>query len=276
MSDEIELKKENTFESIKHQDERGEYWLGRELGSALGYTNWKTFNEVIHRAKFSVKRAGLSVENHFEDILKVNMVGYNNTTPQKVGDIRLTRYACYVIAQNGNPTIKPKVAEAQNYFAVQTRRQELANQYDNDMARLARRQEFSDSDKRLSSSVLEAGVSPRGLAGIKSQGDRVFFGGKSSKDIKKKLGTGSKPWANRAHNVVLAGKTLANEMTAANIENYGISAYQDILHDNNDNNSAVRKTISDQQGAFPEEFPPAEDTEIVKKRVTRRNQDLLE
>jgi len=276
MSDEIELKKEGTFESIKHQDERGEYWLGRELGSALGYTNWKTFNDVIHRAKVSVKGAGLSVENHFEDILKVNMVGYNNTTPQKVSDIRLTRYACYVIAQNGNPTIKPKVAEAQNYFAVQTRRQEIADQYDNDMARLARRQEFSESDKRLSSNVMEAGISPRGLAGIKNQGDKAFFGGKSSRDIKKKFGTGSKPWANRAHNVVLAGKTLANEMTAANIENYGISSYPDILHDNNDNNSAVRKTISEQQGAFPEEFPPAEDTDAVKKRVKRRDQGLIE
>ena len=123
---------------------------------------------------------------------------------------------------------------------------------------------------------MEAGVSPRGLAGIKNEGDKAFFGGTSNKNIKKKFGTGTKPWANRAHNVVLAGKTLANEMTAANIENYGISSYQDILHDNNDNNSAVRKTIGDQQGAYPEEFPPAEDTETVKKRVTRRNQDLIE
>lgn len=212
------------------------------------------------------------MENHFEEVLKVVLVGYNNTTPQDVRDIRLTRYACYIIAQNGNSTVKPKIAEAQSYFAVQTRRQELADQYQNDMARLARRQEFSDSDKRLSSNIMEVGVSPRGLASIKSEGDKSFFGGNSSKKIKSKLGTGNKPWANRAHNVVLAGKTLANEMTAANIENFGISAYKEIL---NDNNTAVRKTIHEQQGAFPEEFPPAEDTDSVKKRIKNRNNKLI-
>lgn len=276
MSSEIEVSKVSIFESIKHEDERGEYWLGRELGEALGYTNWKSFNKVIHRAKISAAKSGFAVDNQFEQVFKVVYVGYNNATPQNVPDVRLTRYACYVIAQNGNPTIKPVVAEAQSYFAVQTRRQEIADQYADDMARLARRQEFSESDKRLSANIMEAGVSPRGLASIKNEGDKSFFGGNSNKQVKEKLGTGGKPWANRAHNVVLAGKTLANEMTAANIENYGITAYPDIMNDNNDNNDAVRKTIHDQQGMYPEEFPPAEDTELIKKRLLRRDQGILE
>lgn len=276
MNSDIRKSGASIFESIKHSDDRGEFWYGRELGDALGYTNWRTFNDVIQRAKVSIKKTGMAVENHFEEVLKVVLVGYGNTTEQKVPDVRLTRYACYIIAQNGNPTIKPLIAEAQSYFAVQTRRREIAAEHEQDMARLARRQEFSESDKRLSSNIMEAGVSNRGLANIKNEGDKVFFGGKSSKKVKEILGTGNKPWANKASNVVLAGKTLANEMTAANIENYGITSYGDVLNDNNDNNGAVRKTIGEQQGTYPEEFSPAEDTDNIKKRIARRDKGLLE
>jgi hypothetical protein len=104
-----------------------------------------------------------------------------------------------------------------------------------------------------------------------SDGDKSFFGGKTNKQMKRKLNTGSKPWANKAHNVVLAGKTLANEMTAANIENYGISSYDSILHDNNDNNDAVRTTIRNQQGMNPEDFPAAEDTEKIQRRIENQS-----
>lgn len=264
------------FEAIKHVDELGEYWLARELMGALGYTNWRSFRDVICRGKISVEKAGIGVENHFEDMLKVVLVGYNNSTEQEIADVRLTRYACYIIAQNGNSAKKPRIAEAQTYFAVQTRRQELSDQYHRDMARLARRQEYSESDKRLSTSIMEAGVSARGLATIKNEGDKSFFGGKSNKSMKSTLGTGDKPWANRAHNVVLAGKTLANEMTTSSIENRGVSTYPDILDNNSGNNRAVRQTILEQQGMAPEEFAAAEDTEKIKKRVQHSDNKLLE
>lgn len=274
MTSELKEIHDNTFGSIRHEDGEGEYWLARELGDVLGYSTWDGFKPVVGRAQISMQRTGAPVENHFRHVSNMVSIGYGND--RKVDDIRLTRFACYVIAQNGNPTIKPKIAEAQSYFAVQTRKQELAGEYAQDMARLARRQEFSESDKRLSSNIMEAGMSSRGLARIKSEGDRSLFGGKTSKEIKRKLGTGTKPWANKAHNVVLAGKTFANEMTAANIENFGISAYDEVLNDNNDNNAAVRKTINEQQGVFPEDFQPAEDTDKIKKRVERRDRGLLE
>lgn len=270
MTSELKIKQSDSiFESIKHEDKQGEFWYARELQGVLEYAKWDSFRKVVERAKIALHTTGVPVENHFSHVGKMVSIGYGNSN--NIGDIRLTRLACYLIAQNGNPTKKPRVAEAQNYFATQTRKQEIAEKYHQDMDRLARRREFSESDKRLSSSIMEAGISPRGLAIIKSDGDKSFFGGKTNKQMKRKLNTGSKPWANKAHNVVLAGKTLANEMTAANIENYGISSYDSILHDNNDNNDAVRTTIRNQQGMNPEDFPAAEDTEKIQRRIENQS-----
>ncbi|QHU90449.1 DNA damage-inducible protein D [Candidatus Saccharibacteria bacterium oral taxon 488] len=270
MTSELKIRQSDSiFESIKHEDKQGEFWYARELGEALEYGTWDGFMPVITRARIAISKTGAPVENHFRDVSKMVSIGYGN--PRAIDDIKLTRFACYIIAQNGSPVKKPKIAEAQAYFAIQTRKQEMSDQYRQDMDRLARRREFSESDKRLSSSVIEAGTSSRGLAMIKNEGDKSFFGGKTNKQMKKKLNTGNKPWANKAHNVVLAGKTLANEMTAANIENYGISSYGAVLHDNNDNNDAVRTTIRNQQGMNPEDFPAAEDTEKIQRRIKNQS-----
>ena len=232
MSDEIERKHENIFDAIKKIDSKGEYWYARELGSALGYTNWKSFSGVVERAKISIQRTGTSVDNQFEHVLKMVPIGYGNE--RSIDDIRLTRFACYIIAQNGNPTIKPKIAEAQGYFATQTRKRELDEQYREDVNRLARRQEFTESDKRLSGNVLEVGVSSRGLGIIKSQGDTAYFGGKTSTQVKQTYGIDIKrPWADKASNVVLAGKALANELTASSVE-AGVTTFPSILKVNND------------------------------------------
>lgn len=257
------------FEKIKHTTNDGtEYWLARELSTALEYSNWQSFADLISRARVAIENTDIPVENHFMDIRKMVSIGYGNA--REIDDVRLTRYACYVIAMNGNPTIKKRVAEAQSYFAVQTRRQELYAEYAEDMKRLAVRQEFSIADKALSNTVMETGVHPRGLAEVKSEGDREFFGGNSTRDMKTKYGIENPktPWANRAPNVVLAGKTLANEMTASNIETRGISTFPAILEENKDNNKLVRKALLD-GGIVPEDHPPAEDTEAIKKRVKR-------
>ena len=252
----------NIFEQIKHCDERGEFWYARELMRALGYTNWRNFRIVIEKSQISVENSRLTSVNHFDVIIK----------PTGLTDYRLDRYACYIIAQNGDAARKPMVADAQAYFAIQTRRQEINDQIIKDQARLNRRQEFTESDKRLSETILEAGISARGMVAIKNSGNKTFFGGNSSKQMREKLGSGSRPLADKASNVVLAGKTLANELTSSSIEYRGVGAggYHEIKDVNDDNNSAVRETIFRQQGLYPEEFPPAEDTEKIKRRIAKK------
>lgn len=269
MRDELQKINEvdNIFEHIKHVSKDGtEYWLARELSTALEYAKYENFVPVISRARVSLERVAIPVENHFLEVQK--MVSLGSGATRETDDVKLTRYACYVIAMNGNPAKKPRVAQAQSYFAVQTRKQEIHEQYEEDMKRLAIRQEFSLADKRLSSNVMEAGIHPRGLGQIKSEGDKRFFGGNSSVNMKQRYGITKRetPWANRAPNVVLAGKTLANEMTAINIEQRGIGTFPDILDENNDNNLRVRDALID-SGIMPEEQPAAEDTEQIKKRI---------
>ena len=268
----------DTFESIKHTDEKGDFWYARELMQVLGYTNWRKFSQVLENSQKSAEKAGISPVNHFDLKVKVVGIGYEKSVERKIEDYRLDRYACYLIAQNGDPARKPKVAEAQTYFAIQTRRQELTDQALADQQRLERRQEFSESDKRLSEDIMETGVSAVGMVKIKESGNRTFFGGKSSKEMKQKLGTGSRPWANKASNVVLAGKTLANELTSANIRYNGVSGAENIEEANNFNNQTVRNAIHDSQGINPEDFPAEEDTDKIQRRLSRKSkpQTLLD
>lgn len=271
MTDEMKAIDEasSVFETIKHVTEDGtEYWLARELSTALEYAKWDNFLPVIQRARVSMTRSGVPVENHFLEFRKMVTIG--SGAPLEVEDVQLTRFACYIIAQNGNPTRKPRVAEAQTYFALQTRKQEIYEQYNDDLKRLAIRQEFSAADKMLSTTVMDTGIHPRGLGEIKSEGDKTFFGGHSTSDMKAKYGISKKqtPWANRAPNVVLAGKTLANEMTATNIEQQGITNFPGILDQNNQNNQRVRDALID-SGIVPEDQPAAEDTETIRKRIKK-------
>ncbi|MBL8160065.1 DNA damage-inducible protein D [Candidatus Saccharibacteria bacterium] len=267
MEKRVRRRSEPLFDSIKHVDDQGnEYWLGRELGAVLEYSSYEAFLEVINRAKLSVANTGIAVENHFRDIPKMVSIGYGNE--RNIGDVRITRYGCYIIAQNGSAARKPKIAAAQAYFALQTRKQELAERHDSDIKRLIARHEFTESDKRLSGAVLEKGVHPRGLAQIKQEGDKSMFGGKSTDEMKRAYGIVNKriPWANRAPNVVLAAKSLANEMTATNLEDYAIDSYPQIMDENKGNNTEVRKALLE-RGIIPEEMPPEEDTDKIMRRV---------
>lgn len=243
----------------------------------LGYVKWQKFLQVIEKSQKSAEKAGISSENHFALMGKMVGIGYNNSTAREIKDYRLDRYACYLIAQNGDPARKSRIAEAQTYFAIQTRRQEINDQLLADQQRLERRREFSESDKRLSEDIMETGVSAVGMVKIKESGNRTFFGGKSSKEMKQKLGTGSRPWVNKASNVVLAGKTLANELTSANIKYNGVSGADNIEEANNFNNQTVRNAIHDSQGINPEDFPAEEDTSKIERRLARqsKNQKFL-
>ncbi|MGI9027533.1 MAG: DNA damage-inducible protein D [Candidatus Saccharimonadales bacterium] len=205
------------------------------------------------------------MENHFRDVSKMVTIG--GGAERATNDVELTRYACYIIAQNGNASKKPKVAAAQAYFALQTRKQELIQQRDKDMERLITRQKFTESDKRISETVLEKGMSSRGLSIIKDSGNKKMYGGKTTTEMKKVYGiTNTRtPLANRTPNVVLAAKSLANEMTAVNLEKFPIDTFNDIREENDGNNLKVRNALSE-SGIVPDKMPPAEDTEKILKR----------
>lgn len=264
------------FDSIKQQLPNQEaFWSARELQKILGYGSWDKFENVIERAKKSFSASKISkkhnINDHFSQVVK--MVSTGSGTKRGIPDYHLSRYACYLVAQNGDPR-KEAIAYAQSYFNIQTFRQEKSDAESKDFQRLERRKEFSESDKKLSADIMEAGVSPQGMARIKASGNKVFFGGKTSKDMQKKLGTGSRPWADKASNVVLAGKTFANELTSAGIRYNGISGAPNIEKANNSNNKAVRDTIRNQSGLYPEDFPPEEDTKKIERRINK-NKKLL-
>lgn len=254
------------FDNIKHTDENGnEFWYARELEKTLGYASWQNFSDVVTKAKISLAETGQTVENHFNDVIKMVPIGSGGE--RATDDVKLTRYACYIVAQNANAKGKPAVAGAQAYFAIQTRNQELENRREFDVERLIARQKYTDSDKSLSEAVMEKGVSGRGLGQIKSSGDKVMFGGKTTNQMKKVYEVPlKKPLANRMPNVVLAAKTLANEMTATNLEQYPIDGFDKIRTENDGNNARVRKALGE-SNIVPEKLAPAEDTDEVMKRI---------
>ena len=273
------LNQNRVFEDLKKKDEKGEYWTARDLQKVLGYLRWDTFCQAIERAKksFRTSVAGnyYDINDHFRKVRK--MIRTGKGAERKVDDYQLSRYACYLVAQNGDPSKEP-IALAQAYFNIQTFRQEASDQMAKDRERLERRKEFTESDKRLSENIAEMGISARGIAEVKDSGNRVFFGGNNAKDMAQRLGTGKRSWANKASNVVLAGKTLANELTSSSIEYRGVGAggVDEIREVNDDNNQAVRETIYNQQGIYPEEFPPAEDTEKIRRRIVASDRKMLE
>ncbi len=262
------------FESIRQVDDNGvqEFWWGRDLAKALGY-DWRGFNGVVEKAMLAIANTGQNVENHF--VFKYKMVLVGSGSQRQISDIKLTRFACYIIAQNGNAARLAAVAEAQAYFAHQTRRQELADMYQEDMERVLARHKFTSSDKLITMAMFEKGLAPRGVAHVKNSGDQKLFGGKTTRQVKEGYGiTDNKtPWADRAPNVVLAAKSLANEMTAQNLTDQSIFGFDDVKQENDDNNTEVRQTLL-RRGLRPETLPPSEDTKQVAKRLQQTQKEL--
>lgn len=247
-----------------------EVWYARELQTVCGYSRWENFATAIIRAKESCKTQNISVDDHFRDVTK--MVSLGSGSEREIEDVLLTRYACYLIAQNGNPK-KEEIAFAQSYFAVQTRRAELIAERLKLQQRLEKREELRASEKRLSQNIYERGVDDKGFARIRSKGDTALFGGFSTDQMKKRFGVKNGALADYLPGVTIAAKNLATEMTNYNVEAKDLHGEPSITTEHVQNNRTVRSMLG-QRGIKPEELPAAEDIKKVERRVAKEEKQL--
>lgn len=237
----------------------------------LGYERWENFTNAITRAMESCKTSGIEVSNHFREVTK--MVPLGSGAHRNVKDYMLTRYACYLIAQNGDPK-KEEIAFAQSYFAVQTRKQELIEERIALIERTEARGRLRESEKRLSQNIYERGVDDAGLGRIRSKGNQALFGGHSTQEMKSRLGVNDKrPLADFLPTLTIAAKNLATEMTNYNVEEKDLQGERAITSEHVQNNLTVREMLG-QRGIKPEELPPSEDIKKLERRVKSQEKKL--
>ena len=261
---------------VKHiTDDDGdkiEVWFARELQEVLGYSRWENFTVAIGRAMESCKSLGISIDDHFREVTK--MIALAKGAHRSVQDFMLTRYACYLIAQNGDPR-KEEVAFAQSYFAVQTRKAEIIEERINQLARINTRERLRTSEKQLSKNIFQRGVDEKGFGRIRSKGDQALFGGLTTEEMKQRLGIKSGALADHLPTLTIAAKNLATEMTNHNVEQKDLYGETCITTEHVQNNHSVRDMLW-QRGIKPEELPPAEDIKKVERKVAKDEKTLKE
>ncbi len=261
------------FEDACYDFDGVECWSARELQEILGYSQWRNFKNVIDKAQKSCEQAGEEAKNHFAEFSKMVEIGSGAQKP--VEDIALTRYACYLIAQNGDATTKSEIAFAQTYFAVQTRKQEIIEKRLLDVARVTAREKLSQSEKKLSGIIFERGVDNKSFAIIRSQGDQALFGGRTTNDMKRILKVpANRPLADFLPTLTIKAKDFATELTSHNVVDKDLKGDSQISKEHIENNLAVRKMLHD-RGVKPEQLPPAEDVKKVERRLESEEKKIL-
>ncbi|TAL68097.1 MAG: DNA damage-inducible protein D [Bacteroidetes bacterium] len=262
----------NKFENACYTFGNVECWSGRELQVILSYTDRRNFLKVIDKAKSACANAGESVNDHFVEVNK--MVEIGSGAQRQLDDIALTRYACYLIAQNGDSS-KNEIAFAQTYFAVQTRKQEIIEKRLLDVARVSAREKLSRSEKKLSGIIYERGVDDKGFAKIRSKGDETLFRGNTTSDMKRKLGIPDKrPLADFLPILSIKAKDFATELTSHNVVEKDLHYEASISKEHIENNLAVRKILLE-RGVHPEALPPSEDIKKVQRRLDLDEKQII-
>lgn len=272
MKRETIIRLNKSFENSAYQENGLEYWLARDLQVLLDYDEWRNFLKVIEKAKAACVNSGQIVADHFVDVNKMVPMPKGGAKP--VDDMILSRYACYLIAQNGDPR-KEQIAFAQSYFAIQTRKQELLEERIQLVERLQAREKLVATETELSKIIYERGVDNQGFGRIRSKGDHALFGGHTTLQMKKKLGIPeSRPLADFLPTITIKAKDLATEITNFNVKRDDLQGEESITAEHVKNNKDVRGLLA-KSNIKPEELPPEEDIKKLERRVKADGKKLL-
>lgn len=274
MDKELILNLQNSFNDISNvlEDSDVEFWYARDLQKILGYDRWENFSNVIEKAKKACQNSKIELSDHFRDVTK--MVKLGSGAVREIVDIILTRYACYLIAQNGDSS-KEEIAFAQTYFALQTRKQELIEQRLELETRLEARAKLKDSETELSKNIYERGVDNQGFGRIRSKGDNALFGGYNTQNMKYKLGISkNRSLADFLPTVTITAKNLATEITNHNVKQNNLHGEKLITNEHVENNVNVRKLL-EKSGIKPEELPQSQDLQKLERKVKSDEKKLI-